>query len=309
MKFLQKTLTKSDIKGIVVSMVTPFKGKDASLIDHQALEKLTKRLVESGVHGLLSLGTTGEFALMDKEERHDVIKTVVKAADGKIPVIAGVSLPGTRDVIELAEDAHKAGANFITATGPYGYTTSSEGLLKHFQMLIDESTLPLMIYDIPERTGYTIPPKIVKRLVEANPKRVVAAKVTTNNFEELLEYVRMLKNDISIMTGSDHLALLALEMGTAGAVMGSANIFPKLITEMYNDFVSGNIIGAKEIQEKIDPFLQAMHLGTYPAGIKAALRLIGYDTGPVRPPLVDLTAQDLSKIRNSISWKVKKNLA
>jgi 4-hydroxy-tetrahydrodipicolinate synthase len=301
----RKMITKSEINGIVVPMVTPFKGEDASRVDLAALAKLTQYLVEGGVHGLMPLGTSGEFALMDREERRDVVSTVVKAANHRVPVIAGVSSPGTRDATNLARDATKAGADVIIATGPYYFKTSAEGLIDHFQTLLENSGgLPLMIYNIPSWVGYNIPPKVVKKLAVRNPRRVVGVKFTTNDLSEFLDYLRLLRNDMSIMIGADALILPALVLGAAGAVVGSANVLPELTSQIFERYKEGNLDKAKELQRKLDPFSQTMDLGTFPAGLKAALKLIGLSCGPVRPPLVDLNSAGVRLVRASLSWKL-----
>src|SRR5487761_165793 len=292
----RKMITKSEINGIVVPMVTPFKGEHASGVDLVALAKLTQYLVKGGVHGVMPLGTSGEFALMDREERRDVVSTVV---------IAGVSSPGTRDATNLAKDASKAGADVIIATGPYYFKTSAEGLLDHFQTLLENSGgLPLMIYNIPSWVGYSIPPKVVQKLAARNPRRVVGVKFTTNDLSEFLDYLRLLKNDMSIMIGADALILPSLVLGAAGAVVGSANVLPELTSQIFERYKEGNLDKAKELQRKLDPFSQTMDLGTFPAGLKAAMKLIGLSCGPVRPPLVDLNSADVRRVRGSLSWKL-----
>jgi 4-hydroxy-tetrahydrodipicolinate synthase len=297
-------ITKKEINGIIVPMVTPFKREDASRLDLSALAKLTRYLVDGGIHGLMPLGTSGEFALMDSRERRNVVSMVVKVANHRVPVIAGVSCPGTRDAVNLAKDALQAGADAIIATGPYYYKTSTDGLLHHFQTLLKESDLPLMIYNIPAWVGYNIPAKLVKKLAVENPRRVVGVKFTTGDLAEFLEYIRLLKDDMSIMIGADGLILPALVMGAAGAVVGSGNVLPELTSQICETFKEGNLEKAQELQKKLDPFSQAMNLGTFPAGLKAAMKLIGLDCGPVRPPLVDLNRAELGRIKKSISWKM-----
>lgn len=306
MRKSRSKITKSEIKGIVVPMITPFKGENGNLLDLRATEKLTDYLIENGVNGLMPLGTSGEFALVDREERRDLIATVSKAARGRVPVIAGVSSPGTRDAINHARDAEKAGADLVISTGPYYYKTNEQGLFEHFQMLLDNSDLPLMIYNIPGWAGYNIPATVVKKLVDKNRGRVLGVKFTTNDLGEFLVYLRLLKDDISIMIGSDPLILPALEMGAAGAVIGSANVLPKLTSQIYEKYASGDVSEAKKLQDKLDPFTQTMNLGTYPAGLKAALRLIGFNCGPVRPPLQELGKKEVEQLRSSISWKLSK---
>jgi 4-hydroxy-tetrahydrodipicolinate synthase len=300
-----KFLTKSDINGIIVPMVTPFKGKNASEIDLAALAKLTNYLIQGGIHALMPLGTSGEFALQDRAERREVISTVVKAAHHRVPVIAGVSSPGTRDAINLAKDANIAGADAIIATGPYYFKTSDEGLFDHYEALETESEVPLMIYNIPSWVGYCIPPEVVKRLARAHPGRVLGVKFTTDDLSEFLGYLRLLQNDMSIMIGADALILPALVLGAAGAVVGSANVVPELTSQIFESYMRGDLDEAKSLQRKLDPFAQAMNLGTFPAGLKAAMKQIGLDCGPVRPPLLDLDGTDVKTVENSIRWKIK----
>jgi 4-hydroxy-tetrahydrodipicolinate synthase len=300
----RKLITKSDINGIVVPMITPFKGESGSHVDLRALDKLTEYLIEGGVHGLMPLGTSGEFALMDREERKEVVTTVVKVASHRVPVIAGVSTPGTRDALNLAKDAFQAGADILISTGPYYFKTSPDGLLNHFQSLLDQVNLPLMIYNIPSWVGYNVPPKVVKKLADDNPGRVIGVKFTTSDMGEFLDYLRLLKDKMSIMIGADALILAALVVGGAGAVVGSANVVPELTSQIYEKYKGGEIERAKELQRILDPFAQTMNLGTFPAALKAATKMIGIDCGPVRPPLVDLSSGDVRRVKASISWKL-----
>ncbi len=301
----RKFLTKSNINGIIVPMVTPFKGEEASKIDLAAVAKLTDYLIDGGIHGLMPLGTSGEFALLDRTERRDVISTVVEVANHRVPVIAGVSSPGTRDAVNLAKDANNAGADAIIATGPYYFKTSNEGLLSHFETLERESDVPIMIYNIPGYAGYNIPAVVVKKLASAHPERVIGVKFTTSDLAEFLGYLRLLENDMSIMIGADALILPALVLGAAGAVVGSANVLPEITSQIFESYRQGKLEKAKNLQRKLDPFSQAMNLGTYPAGLKTALKLIGINCGPVRPPLMALDRKAASEVEKSISWKVK----
>jgi 4-hydroxy-tetrahydrodipicolinate synthase len=296
-------ITKSDIRGIVVPMITPFKGRDGSLLDVAALERLTNYLIENGVHGLMPLGTSGEFALLNRDERQTVIQTVARSSRKRVPVIAGISTPGTRDAVLYGKDAASAGADVLISTGPYYYRTSPEGLYNHYQTIIDEVDLPLMIYNIPGWAGYNIPPKIAKKLSDNNHGKLIGVKFTTNDMELFLEYLRLLRDEMSIMIGADSLILTALEMGAAGAVVGSANVLPEITSSIYENFTVGNMKEAQALQAKLDPFTVAMNLGTYPASLKTALDIIGLPCGLVRPPLMNLESGDAERVRKSISWK------
>lgn len=286
-------------------MITPFKGKEAEELDQTALEKLTSFLIGSGINALMVNGTSGEFLMQTVEERKRAVRVVVRVSHGKTPVIAGISESSTKNAVSLGLDAVEANADAVIATGPIYYKTNDAGLYEHFQKIIDEVHLPLMIYNIPSWVGYNIPASVVKRLVDKNPGRVAGVKFTTNDMGEFLEYLRLLKDRISVMIGSDPLIYPALEMGAAGAVVGSANVLPRETLEIYDHFMGGKAAKSKEIQDRIDGFTQTMVLGTYPAGLKEALRFLGLECGRVRPPLVPLLPEEVRKVRQSLSWKRK----
>jgi len=291
------------LKGTIVPMVTPFKRTTQQELDLTALKKHTEFLIETDVDGLMPLGTTGEFALLNRDERREVVRGVVDVANGRIPVIAGVSQSGTDIAIALAKDAEEEGADQIIATGPYYYRTNNDGLYLHYQAILDAVDLPVMIYNIPTWTGYNIPAGVVSRLVDRNPGRVVGVKYTTNDMVLFLDYIRELRNDLSIFVGSDDLIYAALELGAAGAVAGSANVFPREIVMIYKSFQEGNLIESKKHQANIDLFARTMNLGTYPSPVKEALTMIGRDCGPVRRPLVPLTSTERAKVKASLERK------
>ncbi|MHB8566697.1 MAG: 4-hydroxy-tetrahydrodipicolinate synthase [Nitrososphaerales archaeon] len=290
--------------GVIVPMVTPFKGESMSEVDYESLDRLTDHLIENGVSGLMPLGTSGEFALMSKSEREEVVQRVVRQASGRIPVIAGISEPGTQNAITLARSAQKAGADALIATGPFYFKTTEDGLLLHYQMLLDCSELPLMIYNIPGYVGYNIPPQVVKKISDRNPGRVVGVKFTTNDLVLFLEYIRVLGDTMQIMIGSDSLFTAALDIGAAGGVLGSANVLPREVCSIYTNFKQGDMKQARELQKRVDGFTSAMIIGTYPAAVKYALKLIGLNCGDVRPPLVPLSGQEMDVVESSIRWKI-----
>ncbi|MCL5068673.1 MAG: dihydrodipicolinate synthase family protein [Thaumarchaeota archaeon] len=255
--------------GIIVPMITPFKGSEMREIDHAKLRRLTDYLIQNGTSGLMVNGTSGEFSLQSHEERKAALRTVLNAASKRIPVIAGVCESSTKNSLDLALDAEEAGADAVIATGPIYYRTNEAGLKYHFQTIIDKIRLPLMVYNIPSWIGYNIPPSIVLDLVHNNPGRVAGVKFTTNDLGLFLEYLRLLKHRISIMIGSDLLIFSALELGAAGAVVGSANVLPAETSQIFSNFASGQKDRANKIQARIDSFANAMGLGTYPSALKA----------------------------------------
>jgi 4-hydroxy-tetrahydrodipicolinate synthase len=299
----RKGFRKKLLRGIIVPLVTPFKRTPEQELDLMALKKHVEFLIENGVDGLMPLGTTGEFALLNRDERREVVRRVVETANGKIPVIAGVSESGTDMAIALAKDAEEVGADQIIATGPYYYKTNDEGLYLHYQAILDAVELPLMIYNIPTWVGYNIPAGVVRRLVDRNPRRVVGVKYTTNDMALFLDYIRELREDLSIFIGSDDLIYAALELGAAGAVAGSANVLPNETTMVYECFDKSNLTESKKHQDNIHSFARTMNLGTYPSALKEALAMVGRDCGPVRRPLVALSNAERAQVKASLEWK------
>ncbi len=291
------------LHGIVVPMITPFKGKGMSEVDHDAFAKLADFLIVNGVNALMVNGTSGEFLLQSSEERKAAVRTVVNAARGRVPVIAGVSEASTMLASSLGLDAEDAGADAVLATGPIYYKTNETGLFGHYNSILEKVNLPLMIYNIPSWIGYNVPAELVKKLEDRNPGRVYGVKFTTNDLEMFLEYLRVLKGVVPVTIGADALILSALQLGAQGATVGSANVLPEetsLIYKLYQEMKYGEAI---EVQSKIDGFVQTMGLGTFPAALKEALRYLGRDCGEPRPPLLPLDREQARQVRDSLSWK------
>jgi len=296
---------KEKLHGIVVPMVTPFKGKGMGEIDHEAFVKLTNYLIVNGVNALMVNGTSGEFLMQSTKERKEAVRTVVRAARGRVPVIAGISEASTLNSLDLGRDAEEAGADAVLATGPIYYRTTDEGLLGHYSSILEELKLPLMIYNIPSMIGYNIPASLVKKLQQLFPGRVYGVKFTTNDLEMLLEYLRVLKGFVPVTIGSDALILSALELGADGATVSSGNVLPAETSRIYKLFKEKRYGDAIAAQSQIDDFVQHMGLGTFPAPVKEALKFLGLDCGEPRPPLLPLDEPQAKLVRQSLSWKKK----
>src|SRR3989442_9820571 len=195
------------LEGIIAPMATALTREEK--IDEKTTRTLVDFLVDGGIHGLFPLGTSGEFALFDREERKKVIETVVDQTNDRVPVLAGVSDPSLENVLVFAKDAEDVGADAIVATPPYYYATGEEGLFNHFETIARKGGLPLVVYNIPEWTHLFVPPNVVQRLVEK--KLIVGMKYTEYNLLNLLRYLKIVGKRISILTGSDAMNFTNLE--------------------------------------------------------------------------------------------------
>jgi 4-hydroxy-tetrahydrodipicolinate synthase len=276
---------KLKLEGIWTPIPTPLTKQGR--VDTDATRRLVDFHIEAGIDGLLPLGTSGEFALLSREEREVMVKTVVDQADSRVPVVAGVSDPSIENVVDLSSDAKEAGADGVIATPPYYFTTTDDGHYHHFKTISESIDLPLLIYNIPEWTHSFVTPETVQRL--ADEKLVVGMKYTEYNFLNLIRFLKASRNKISIFAGSDALAYSNLEFGGAGAIIGSANVAPRLASKIFDDYKKGDLDGARECQEKLLPVITALGVGKYPAALKEAMSLIGMPVGPLKEPLQALS--------------------
>jgi 4-hydroxy-tetrahydrodipicolinate synthase len=276
---------KLKLEGIWTPIPTPL--TKHGRVDTDATRRLVDFHIENGIDGLLPLGTSGEFALLSREEREVLVSRVVDQADHRVPVVAGVSDPSIERVLQLSSDAKKAGADAVIATPPYYFTTTDEGHYHHFKTISEAIDLPLLIYNIPEWTHSFVTPETVQSL--ADEKLVVGMKYTEYNFLNLIRFLKASRNKISIFAGSDALAYSNLEFGGAGAIIGSANVVPRVASKIFDDYKKGDLDGARECQEKLLPVITALGVGKYPAALKEAMSLIGMPVGQVKEPLQALS--------------------
>jgi len=276
---------KLKFEGIWTPIPTPLTkhGK----VDTDATRRLVDFHIAAGIDGLLPLGTSGEFALLSREERGIMVKTVADQADSRVPVVAGVSDPSIERVLQLSSDAKKAGADAVIATLPYYFTTTDEGHYRHFKTISESIDLPLLIYNIPEWTHSFVTPETVQRL--ADEKLVVGMKYTEYNFLNLVRFLKTSGGKIAIFAGSDAMAYSNLEFGGSGAIIGSANVAPKIASKIFDDYKKGNLREAREAQERLLPIIMALNIGKYPAALKEAMSLIGMPVGPLKEPLQSLS--------------------
>ncbi|MEM3857157.1 MAG: dihydrodipicolinate synthase family protein, partial [Thermoprotei archaeon] len=235
------------------------------------------------------------FALLNREEKEKVIETVVKAVGSKVPVLAGVSDPSTRNAVENAKAAERLGADYVVATAPYYYRPQPKGIYEHFKTIADSSALPLVIYNIPANTVNDVSLPLLEKLAE-HPN-IVGLKFTTHDMPAYVDALIALKSSkFSVMMGTDSLIYSALEFGSDGVVSGLANAVPAECSAIYRAVSSGDHKSGLAEQTKILPLAQAMFLGNFPAAVKEMVRLKGFKPGPVRPPLSQLSAEDAKSV-------------
>lgn len=268
------------INGIISAMLTPL--NDDESINEAELRNQVNRQINAGVAAIFCLGTNGEFYAFDKEEKKRIIDITVDEANGRIPVLAGTGCVTTAETIELTDYAKQAGVFAVSVISPYFAGISQEGLYQHFTTVANECQIPVIIYNIPARTGVNIHYDTVKKLAK-NPY-IIGIKDSSGNFDNTLRYIEETPNEFIVLCGNDSLILWTLTAGGNGGISGVTNIFPEHMVSIYNKFASGDFEGAKIAQDQIR-CIRDCFAGYNPNSVvKRAAELLGYPVGPARAP-------------------------
>merc|ERR1719352_780754 len=277
-------LTKEDLKGAFTALVTPF--KTSGEVDFDALRALVESNIEEGINGLVPVGTTGESPTLDNDEHDDVIRVVVEQAAGRVPVIAGTGSNSTAEAVRLTEEAAKSGANAALIVNPYYNKPDQRGLLAHFQE-IGKVGLPVVLYNIPGRTGITMDATTIAALHEEFPW-IIAVKEATGSLDQT-SLIKTL-SDIVVLSGDDSLTLPLMSVGASGVISVLSNLSPKMVRGITDNVLTGRYGAARAAHLETFPLMRAMFSEVNPQPIKEALYLNGRIPCPdLRLPLVGVT--------------------
>jgi 4-hydroxy-tetrahydrodipicolinate synthase len=273
-----KTVT---LRGAMTAHVTPF-SEDGS-VDVGALTRLVTWQIDSGIHGLVPCGTTGEGATLRPEEHALVIETVVRVAHGRVPVIAGCGTNDTRTTIEGATRAAKAGADALLVVTPYYNKPNRSGMIAHFAAVASATGLPVVAYNVPGRTGQNVSAELTLALAEI--PGVVGIKEAAANLEQLAAIVERCPKGFAVLTGDDALALPAVALGATGVISVVSNEAPRMMAEMMDAALRGEFARARTIHYRLLPLMRANFVESNPVPVKTALARLGRCGETLRPPL------------------------
>jgi 4-hydroxy-tetrahydrodipicolinate synthase len=269
------------LRGAMTAIATPF--RDDGSLDLTALEKLVAWQVESGIHGLVPCGTTGEGATLRPEEHTQVIETTVRVAAGRVPVIAGCGTNDTRTTIAGAERAAAAGADGILVVTPYYNKPNRSGMLAHFSAIASAVELPIVAYNVPGRTGQNL--SVEQTLSLAEIPGVVGVKEAAGSVEQLASIVEGRPEGFAVLTGDDALALASVALGADGVISVVSNEAPRLMAAMMDAALSGDFAGARSIHYRLLPLMRVNFVESNPVPVKTALARLGRCGETLRPPL------------------------
>ncbi len=281
------------LQGTGVAIVTPFR-RDYS-IDFPALERLLKHLLGNKVHYIVVLGTTGESATLNKDEKKALLNFVIDYVDKKVPVIAGFGGNNTREVVSNIKHYNFTGIDAVLSVAPYYNKPTQKGLLNHYKEISIASPVPVILYNVPGRTGVNIAAETTLELAH-KCTNIIAVKEASGNFEQMMHILRDKPEDFMLISGEDTLTLPMISMGASGVISVTANAFPKEYGELVQLALKGKFTEAMKIQSNMLEIMKTLFVEGNPAGIKAALKIKGILENYFRPPLEPVSRQTYNKL-------------
>ena len=279
---------------VITAMITPFKS-DLS-IDFEATEKLVDHLIKTGTDTICVAGTTGESPTLTHAEERELCKFVQKIVKGKTKIILGAGSNSTATAIESTKEGEKLGVDGVLSVIPYYNKPSQEGMLEHFGQIAKCTNLPIILYNIPGRTGVNMEPQTVSELAKKY-KNIIGYKDATGNLENTSQVIQLAPKEFLVYSGDDSLTLPMLSVGAVGVISVASHIVGKEIKDMINYFFTGKTDLAKEIHNKLFPLFKALFKAPNPTCIKAVLEIKGICKADLRSPLVKLNEKQLNELK------------
>ena len=286
-------------EGVFPALITPFYRNSGKTLDLDGLRSNIAVLVNAGVHGVVPCGSTGESATLSFAEHEQVIEVTVDEVDGKIPVLAGTGSNNTAEALRFTRAAKDVGADGVLVISPYYNKPNRSGLIKHYTG-IAECDIPVVVYNVPGRTGQNITPDIVKEL--ASHPNIVGVKEASGDINQISSIIELTRDeDFSVISGDDGMTLPIMALGGKGVISVLANIYPKPLIEMYDAMIYGDYAKARDIHFKYSTLFRSMFIESNPIPVKKAAELKGMASGPLRLPLDEASDTTVTKLKEVLS--------
>lgn len=279
--------------GAGVAIITPFTADGK--VNEKVLAEIIEYQISHSTDAIVICGTTGESATLDHNEHTQAIKVAVDVTSGRIPVIAGTGSNDTAYALKLSNDAEKLGVDGLLMVTPYYNKASQEGLIKHFNYVADRVSTPIILYNVPSRTGCEIKPETYAEL--AKHKMIYAAKEATGNLSSIAKTISLVPEDFAIYSGNDDQITPIMSLGGKGVISVLSNILPQVAHDIAQTALDGDFKKSAELQLKYLELCNAMFMDVNPIPVKVAMRMMGIDVGPLRLPLCDMTPANTEKLK------------
>ena len=279
-------MKKIIFKGCGTAIATPFNENGVNL---EEFSKLVEDQIQKGVDSLIVFGTTGESSTMTEEERLKTIECAVKVSNGRIPIIAGTGFNNTKSVIEMNKKVEKIGVDGVLIVTPYYNKTTGDGLIKHYSEIAKNTKLPIILYNVPSRTGVNIKPEIAFELSKID--NIVAIKEASGDLSQIVKIANLCGDNLNIYSGNDDQIIPILSIGGIGVISVLSNIKPKYTHEMCYNYFNGDVKKAAKMQIDAIPLINALFSEVNPIPVKEALNICGYNFGEPRLPLIPMSKE------------------
>lgn len=297
-----------ELKGIIPPILTPM-NEDES-INIAELRRQVDRMIENGVHALFPFGTNGEGYILTAKEKQLVLETVIEQCNGRVPIYAGTGCISTKETIEQSKMAMDAGADVLSIITPSFAAASQDELYTHYKTVAEAVDMPIVLYNIPARTGNALAPATVGSL--AKIYNIIGSKDSSGNFSNILGYIdaghKKTNGNFYTLSGNDQLIIWALLAGGTGGIAGCANVYPHTMASIYDLFMEGKIEEAKAANESIQSFRGCFKYGNPNTIVKTATRLLGYDVGPCRTPFNQVPDEGIAAIKKVLAENEAKGM-
>jgi len=285
-----------NFSGCMVALVTPFKGNK---VDWESLEGLVEFHIDNGIHGIVPCGTTGESATLTHQEHNEVVEAVVKYVKKRVAVVAGTGSNSTQEAIDFTRSAEQAGADGALMISPYYNRPTQEGIYQHFKKVASEVHIPLIIYNIPSRTGSKIEPETLARLAEV--KNIAGVKEATGSIDQAIEVLRLCGGGLEVYSGEDSLTFSLMALGGKGVISTVANIAPREMSQLTRACFEGDWEKGRSIQFQLIPLIRSLFIETNPIPVKTALSLMGKCRGDLRLPMTPMAEPNVKKLQKAMA--------
>lgn len=280
-------------KGSGVAIVTPM--KENLEVNYEKLEELIEFQIKEGTDCIVIVGTTGESSTLSMEEHRDVIKAAIEFTKHRVPVVAGTGSNCTATAIQLSKEAEEAGADGLLVVTPYYNKATQTGLIGHYTQIADAVKLPIIMYNVPGRTGCNILPETAAHLYK-NVENIVGLKEATGNISQAAKTMYLTDGKLDMYSGEDGIVVPLMSIGAIGVISVWANVAPKNVHDMCMKFLEGDVAGAAKLQLEAEPLVDALFSEVNPIPVKKALNLMGMNVGSLRAPLCEMSEANAKKL-------------
>ncbi|WP_313073681.1 4-hydroxy-tetrahydrodipicolinate synthase [Lacrimispora sp.] len=301
-------MKKVELKGIITPILTPMNADES--VNLVELRNQVERLISSGVHGIFPFGTNGEGYILSENEKVEVLEATIDQVKGRVPVYAGSGLISTKDTIRMSKKAEELGADVLSIITPSFAVASQKELYDHYVEIAKHVDTPIVLYNIPARTGNKLLPETIAKLAK-DVDLIVGAKDSSGDWDNLKAYItetRELEKDFYVLSGNDALILPCLKEGGFGGIAGCSNVYPEVLSSIYNLFIEGKLEEAEVVQESIASFRAVFKYGNPNTIVKKAVAMLGYPVGDCRRPFNYLCEEGIEALSKVIKENTDKGM-